>query len=124
MQQQTFDIQTGMPVFGANGESIGTVTAIVGFGSTRIDDATDATAKQVTEAQTGTGHFTVEGAGNETLYVPFHGIKNVVHGHGVTLTADMIDELRSRAEAPPRQPEPTPPPPSRWNLGHLWRRRS
>src|SRR5947209_9998830 len=100
MELQAFDIETGMTVYGGNGQVIGIVTEIAGFGSTRIDHATNSEAPQVTEAQSGTGYLRVKGAGGTTLHLPFHGIESVIPGHGVTLTKAMIDDLRTRADGP------------------------
>jgi hypothetical protein len=41
MEQRIIDIETGMVVYGGNGQIIGTVSQAAGFGSTRIDPATD-----------------------------------------------------------------------------------
>jgi hypothetical protein len=96
----TFDLEVGMTVYGENGEVIGSVTEVSGFGSTHIDDASDANAAQVTQAQTGTGFFKVRRAGKEDLCVPFHSIKEVVPGHGVTLTAAGIAQMQRTGETP------------------------
>jgi hypothetical protein len=131
MEQQTFNIETGMAVYDGNGQLIGNVTKIAGFGSTRVDHATDAGAPQVTEAQSGTGYIRVEQAGGKMVFVPFHGIKAVIPGHGVTLTPAMIDELRTRADGPAPESNVTMQTGEReehahqprwWNVG--WRRQS
>jgi len=138
MEQQTFDIETGMAVYGAHGQLIGTVTEIAGFGSTRIDHASDSTGAQVTQAQSGTGYLRVERPGREDLYVPFHGIKEVIPGHGVNLSATMLDELRRGVDVLAPQSEVTAQPqrrgwtlgqPRRWNLPQprrwrVWRPRT
>ena len=63
------------------------MTEVAGFGSTRLDDGSDANVGQVTQAQTGTGYFKVGRPGAGDLCVPFHGIKAVVPGRSVTLTS-------------------------------------
>ena len=138
MDQQTFDIDTGMAVFGANEQLIGIVAEIAGFGSTRISPASGSTGLPVTEAQSGTGYLRVKRGDGEDLYVPFHGIQEVVPGHGVTLTPTMGDELRRGVAPLTPQAEVTAQPqrrgwplvqPRRWHLGQprrwrVWRPRT
>ena len=132
MEQQSFDIETGMPVYGGNGEIIGTVTEIAGFGSTRIDSALGSTGAPVTQAQSGTGYLKMERPGRDDLYVPFHDIEEVIPGRGVTLTATIVDGLRPGVDTLPRQADVTAQPLRRgWALGqrrrwklpqpHRWR---
>jgi len=97
MQPQNFDIEVGMAVHGATGESIGSVTEVAGFGSTRIKHATDLHAASVTQAHTGTGYFKVSQAGASDMCVPFVGIQDVDPAHGVTLTTAVEAEMRRRA---------------------------
>ena len=138
VEQQTFDIETGMAVYGANGQIIGTVAEIAGFGSTRIDPAPGSVGAQVTQAQSGTGYLKIERPGREDIYVPFHGIDEVIPGHGVNLTATMLDELRRGVDTLPRQADVTAQPQQpawpltqrrRWNLPQprrwqVWRPRT
>jgi hypothetical protein len=98
----TFDIETGMAVYGANGEKIGSVTEIGGFGSTRVGlTSMEEGGERITEARTGTGYFKValDREGAKGLVVPFHGIQHVTPGHGVTLKDAVITELPHQAEA-------------------------
>ena len=118
MEQQAFDIETGMAVYGGNGQIIGTVTEIAGFGSTRIAPATGSADARVTQAQSGTGYLKVERPDRENLYVPFHGIDEVIPGRGVTLLATMVDELRRGVDTLPRQADVTAQPQRRgWTFG-------
>jgi hypothetical protein len=98
MELQSFDIEVGMAVLGASGQTIGSVTEIAGFGSTRVDHASDLHATKVTQAQTGTGYIKVARSGSEDLYVPFRGIRDVVPDHGVTLNDTIIEELRHQLD--------------------------
>jgi hypothetical protein len=118
MKQQTFDVETGMPVYGGNEQIIGTVTEIAGFGSTRIYPASGSTDAKVTQAKTGTGYIKVERPDREDLCVPFHGIEEVISGRGVSLTTGMLEELRHGADMLPHQADVTAPPqPRGWSLG-------
>lgn len=92
-----------MAVYGANGQIIGTVIEVAGFGSTCIGSASGSTGAQVTQARSGTGYLKVERPGKDDLYVPFHGIEAVIPGRGVNLTAAALDELRASADAHARQ---------------------
>lgn len=118
MEQQRFDIETGMAVFGANGQIIGAVTEIAGFGSTRISPPAGSTVAQVTQAQSGTGYLKVERPGRKDVYVPFHGIDEVIPGRGVSLTTAMLDELRHGVDPLPRKAPILAQPPRRgWSPG-------
>ena len=99
----TFDLEVGMAVYGEDGQAIGNVTEVAGFGSTRLDPASDANAARVTQAQTGTGFFKVGRADMGDLCVPFNGIKEIVQGQSVTLTAAGLAEAQRRAEVPDRR---------------------
>src|SRR5579864_2739629 len=103
-----FDIQSGMAVYTVDGEKIGTVTEIAGFGSTKIrEDGERGTAGLVTQAKTGSGYFKVDRTEVQglravaPLCVPFHGIRDVVPDHGVMLNDTVIEELRQQAEPRP-----------------------
>jgi len=101
-----FDIQTGMAVYTTSGEKIGTVLNIAGFGTTKIAGAGEqGTAEPVIQAKTGSGYFHVdrrEAQGLRTaapLFVPFHGIKAGVIGHGGVGKDTIIGESSQRAAA-------------------------
>src|SRR5579859_3140598 len=87
-----FDIRTGMAVFGADGQKLGTVMDIAGFGSTKIQSVDEhGTSELVTQAKTVGGYFNLDRREVEgiraapPLCVPFHGIQDVVPGRGVLL---------------------------------------
>jgi hypothetical protein len=115
VKPETFDIETGMAVYGANGEKIGRVAEIAGFGSTRIAGRPDDGATElVIQAKTGSGYFNVDrrevsGADVGSLCVPFRGIAEVVPDHGVTLNDTIIEELRRQGDPRPikQMSEPT-----------------
>jgi sporulation protein YlmC with PRC-barrel domain len=91
MTKDDFDIQTGMSVYGPNGEKIGTIASIAGFGSTRIHEVSEQQADGLaTQASSGTGYVRVDqkeilGSQAEDLVVPFNRITEVKPGHGVIL---------------------------------------
>jgi hypothetical protein len=93
-----FDLQTGMVAYGADGEKIGRVTEVEGFGSTQVVRASpEGIDESVTQAHSGTGYFKVNrqevlGSGATDLCVPFRGIQDVTAGHGVTLNGTIISE--------------------------------
>lgn len=106
--QESFDIQTGMAVYAADGQKIGSVMDIVGFGTTKISRAGEhGSGESVIQAKTGSGYFNVDRTeihstrSSIPLCVPFRGIQDVVAGHGVTLNSTIIDELRHQADPRP-----------------------
>jgi hypothetical protein len=104
MTPEIFDIETGMDVHAADGQKIGRVAEIAGFGATRIPRIPDqGTGELVIQAKTGSGYFNVDGwnvQGREAarLVVPFRGIHDIAPGRGVTLTATIIEEPRQQRE--------------------------
>jgi hypothetical protein len=103
-----FDIESGMVVFASDGEKIGTVMNIAGFGSTKIRRAGAAeTVELVTEAKSGGGYFNVDRRGVQgvpdvaPLCVPFHGIQEVVAGRGVILNDTIIEQLQRQRDPRP-----------------------
>ncbi|HLJ69215.1 MAG TPA: hypothetical protein VKX16_17815 [Chloroflexota bacterium] len=122
---ETFDIETGMAVYDPDGKKIGTVMEIAGFGATRIPRAGDRTiAELVIQAKTGSGYFNLDrrevlGTRESTpLCVPFHGIRDVVPGHGVILNDTIIDELRHQRD--PRPAKTMIPVGKRWRWWSRW----
>lgn len=103
MEQQMLAIETGMAVYGGNGQIIGTVTETAGLGRTCIQPTTGSVDAPVTRARGRTGHLKVERPGGEILYVPVHGIEGVIPERGVYLTTGMLDELRRGDRTPARQ---------------------
>lgn len=109
-QTDSFDLQKGMAVYEADGRLVGAVRAITGFGPIQIDkNSKEGSLDHVTEARTGTGHFSVDrrevvGAGANDLIVPFHGIESVTPGHGVTLSEAAITVMRGHMSAADSSP--------------------
>src|SRR5947209_20496438 len=94
----TFDIQSGMDVYTTNGEKVGSVMDIAGFGTTMIRRAgAPETAELVIEAKSGGGYFNVDRRAVQgvrdvaPLCVPFRGVQEVVAGRGVILDDTLID---------------------------------
>ena len=111
MEQDIFDIRSGMDVHGADGQKIGTVAEVAGFGSSEVADPSEAgSADLVTQAQTGTGYFKMDPIGDVgrredgAVVVPFNGIANVSLERGVTLNDTVMETLRRQKEEP-RAPE-------------------
>lgn len=102
MEMGTFDVEAGMTVFAVDGEKIGAVREVAGFGSDRVSEVSKQTnSEPVTQARTGTGYFKVDrtgvlGTGAGDLVVPFHGIKEVTSTHDVILNDTVVSELRRR----------------------------
>jgi hypothetical protein len=114
MTEDTFDIRTGMAVYGSDGQKIGSVADIAGFGAARIPGVSAlGVAELVIQAKTGSGYFNVDrkdapSAATGPLCIPFHGIKDVVPDHGVVLNDTIINELAHRQDPRPVV-EATPP---------------
>lgn len=107
-KNDTFDLQTGMAVYTADGQKFGTVSTIAGFGSTRLPRPTEHdSAEFVIQAKTSSGYFNVdrEGVPNMPgavpLCVPFHGIEEVRPDYGVILNTTIIKELADQGERRP-----------------------
>jgi len=123
----TFDLQTGMDVYTADGQKMGSVMDIAGFGSTTVrkSDKHDA-GELVIQAKTGTGYFNVgpgDGQGLQAaapLRVPFYGIEDVVLGHGVTLNGTIIEELRQQRDPLPVKMMIPPTTPRKWWSRRPW----
>jgi hypothetical protein len=100
-----FDLQTGMVAYGVDGEKIGRVTEVEGFGSVQVVRASsEGIDESVTQAHSGTGYFKVNrqevlGSGASDLCVPFRGIQAVTAGHGVTLNGTIISEAAPNGHA-------------------------
>lgn len=109
-----FDLETGMAVYGLNGQKIGRVAEVAGFGATHLGTAPlEGTDVRVTQAQSGTGYFKVNredvlGADASDLCVPFHGIQEVTAEHGVVLNGTIISELRDHGDRAAPNPVETP----------------
>lgn len=123
-KDQNFDIGVGMAVSSGDGQRIGKVMEIAGFGSTQMyDSALRGTPGGVTQAQSGTGYIKVDRTdvpGNQDespLFVPFHGIEQVTPEQGVVLNATVILELLDQAERTRPAAAAAPPPQRRG-----WRR--
>ena len=101
-----FDLQTGMTVFDADGQDIGIVTDITGFGSTCVPPVGSSTESEpVIQARTGTGHFGVVrrlASVPDHLTVRFADIDRVTPGHGVTITRSGLEFAvrRQTADSP------------------------
>jgi len=103
MEQQVLDIETGMAVYGGNGQIIGTVSETADFGSSRPQPAAHSAGGPVPPAQSGIGYVNVACHGRKDLRVPFHGIEQVISRRGVYLTTSMVDELRRGINSPHQQ---------------------
>lgn len=103
MTKDDFDIQTGMSVYGPNGEKIGTIASIAGFGSTRIHGVSEQQADGLaTQASSGTGYVCVDqkdilGSEAKDLVIPFNRITEVKPGHGVILHDAVVPSAREGA---------------------------
>lgn len=65
----------------------------------------------MTQAKTSSGYFKVDrqraqGMRGKALCVPFHGIQDVVPGHGAILNDTIIDELDQQRDARPVEAVP------------------
>lgn len=105
-KDDAFDLEAGMAVYGPDGQKIGRVTEVAGFGATRLGTApSQGTDARVTQAQSGTGYLKVNreevsGPAASDLCVPFHGIQDVTAEHGVILNGTIISELRPDSGGP------------------------
>ena len=104
-KDESFDIEVGMAVIGLEGQPIGTVIEVAGFGSTQLHDRAHRGApKGVTQAQSGTGYLKVDRTDvvgrrdAPALCVPFHGIEGVTAERTVVLNGTVISELRDQAD--------------------------
>ncbi len=107
MTKEDFDIQVGMDVYNSDGEKIGTISQVAGFGATRIHEVSAHQADGLaTEAGSGTGFLKVDrtsvaGPGSGELVVPFSRIRDLKAGYGVTLIDAAIAEAGlPKARAP------------------------
>lgn len=118
---ECFDIESDMAVYTADGEKIGTVMQIAGFGSTKIRRAGDhGTAELVIQAKTGSGYFNIDRTEVQgiraaaPLCVPFRGIQDVVPERGVILNDTILDELHHQRDPRPIKAMITPATRRRW----------
>src|SRR5947209_8578946 len=105
-----FDLEIGMAVYDPNGQKLGTVTAVEGFGANLQGVAPSQGADdRVTQAQSGTGYFKVNreavlGGGVSDLTIPFRGIQGVTPEHGVTVNGTIIAQLLGQGATDGPQP--------------------
>jgi hypothetical protein len=103
-KDRLFDLEIGMAVVGPDGQQIGRVTEVAGFGSTQLGTVElHQSDERVTQAQTGTGYFKVKrddtsDRSARDLCIPFHGIKEVTSEHGVVVNEEMIAELHEAGQ--------------------------
>lgn len=120
-KDQAFDLEVGMAVYDPDGTMIGSVTAVEGFGSTRLGTLPESGRdNRVTQARGGTGYFKVKRTESAVdaadVVIPFSGIEGVTADHGVIL---------SRAVAPePSATVPTPEPAAQKRRGFWAKLRS
>jgi hypothetical protein len=101
-KDETFNIQVGMAVHNSDGQLLGTIAEVAGFGATHIHDASRKEgAQEVTQTQSATGFIKIDRravVGERdvpSLTVPFHGVQTITPEHGVVLNDTVLAELRA-----------------------------
>jgi ribosomal 30S subunit maturation factor RimM len=113
-KDQAFDIIEGMTVVGPNGEAIGVIDAVMGFGATRVGETPSGYDGRVTEARSSTGYITIKGSGGAggvsgQTVIPFSEI--------VSVQAQVVTVKSIPRSAPARVAPSAPQPNTPW-----WRR--
>jgi sporulation protein YlmC with PRC-barrel domain len=107
-KDQAFDVEPGMQVEDRDGQHLGTVEQVSGFGASRIGVAPSGFDGRISQAKSGTGYLTVTPGAGEPLIVPFGNILSVQDQR-------VIVQVQQRAAAP--RPTVVPLPAVPW-----WRR--
>ncbi len=102
----SLDIRVGMTVRASDGQVLGTVTEVAGFGGTHFQDESRAAGEQsVTQALSGTGFFKIDRMAFDgrrdapAPTVPFHSVQRVTAEDGVVLNEAALGELRTREQS-------------------------
>src|SRR4051794_33544109 len=92
MDTDSFDIKAGMDVYGTDGQKIGEVTEVAGFGRPQAGDPADGTGNgRPSGAGSGTGYLRVKRTAAEgavppaDLYIRFRDVQEVTPERGVVV---------------------------------------